>query len=417
MSSEKSSSILRNRNFQYLWAGQTVSAIGDQMTGLALPVLAVTMLAATEWQIGMMNAAGMSMFLLIGLPAGAWVDRWIKRRVMIFADLVRALVLLSVPFAWWAGVLDVTYLIVGAAVISAANVFFDVAYQSVLPIMLPKDQLPKANSALETTKQTSMLVGPAVIGFLLTIVKAPVLMLADAISYFVSLFSISLIKMDESTIAKKDRGRLRDEIAEGVKFVTKHPIIGRITASTSLFNFFTAGVHTMVPVLVLRNMDVSPALYGLVFTAAAGAGLLGALSAAKIGQRIGQGNTVILALLVSGLATFGFAIAALIGDATALPLVIAAEAVMAFGGLVYNITQVSARQALCPEHLLGRMNASIRFFVWGVMPISALLAGAFSTWFGLTPVFFAGAAGAVLSTWFIFASPLRGMKNIVAEGR
>ncbi len=415
MSSEKSSSILRNRNFQYLWAGQTVSAIGDQMTGLALPVLAVTMLAATEWQIGMMNAAGMSMFLLIGLPAGAWVDRWIKRRVMIFADLVRALVLLSVPFAWWAGVLDVTYLIIGAAVISAANVFFDVAYQSVLPIMLPKDQLPKANSALETTKQTSMLVGPAVIGFLLTIVKAPVLMLADAISYFVSLFSISLIKMDESTIAKKDRGRLRDEIAEGVKFVTKHPIIGRITASTSLFNFFTAGVHTMVPVLVLRNMDVSPALYGLVFTAAAGAGLLGALSAAKIGQRIGQGNTVILALLVSGIATFGFAIAALIGDATALPLVIAAEAVMAFGGLVYNITQVSARQALCPEHLLGRMNASIRFFVWGVMPISALLAGAFATWFGLAPVFFAGATGAVLSTWFIFASPLRGLKTIVPK--
>lgn len=415
MSSEKTSSVLRHRNFQYLWAGQTVSAIGDQMTGLALPVLAITMLQASEWQVGMMNAAGMSMFLLIGLPAGAWVDRWIKRRVMIAADFVRMLVLLSVPLAWWAGILDMTFIIIGAAIISAATVFFDVAYQSVLPIMLPKDQLPKANSALETTKQTSMLIGPAFIGFLLTIIKAPVLMLADAFSYLVSLFAISRIKMDESAIPKKDRGKLRVEIAEGVKFVTKHPIIGRITTSTATFNFFTAGVHTMVPVLVLRNMDVSPALYGLVFTAAAGAGLLGALSAAKIGQRIGQGNTVILALVVSGLATFGFAFAALIGDASALPLVIIAESVMAFGGLVYNITQVSARQALCPEHLLGRMNASIRFFVWGVMPISALLAGAFSTWFGLTPVFFAGAAGAVLSTWFIFASPLRGLKTIVPQ--
>ncbi len=415
MSSAKTSSVLRNRNFQYLWAGQTVSSIGDQMTGLALPVLAITMLQASEWQVGMMNAAGMSMFLLIGLPAGAWVDRWIKRRVMIAADFVRMLVLLSVPLAWWAGILDMTYIIIGAAIISAATVFFDVAYQSVLPIMLPKDQLPKANSALETTKQTSMLIGPAFIGFLLTIIKAPVLMLADAFSYFVSLVAITRIKMDESTIAKKDRGKLRVEIAEGVKFVTKHPIIGRITASTATFNLFSAGVHTMVPVLVLRNMDVSPALYGLVFTAAAGAGLLGALSAAKIGQRIGQGNTVILALVVSGLATFGFAFAALIGDASALPLVILAESVMAFGGLVYNITQVSARQALCPEHLLGRMNASIRFFVWGVMPISALLAGAFSTWFGLTPVFFVGAVGAVLSNWFIFASPLRGLKTIVPQ--
>jgi len=413
MSSNNSASVLRNRNFQYLWAGQTVSAIGDQMTGLALPVLAITMLHASEWQIGMMNAAGMSMFLLIGLPAGAWVDRWLKRRVMIFADLVRALVLLSVPVAWWAGVLDVTYLIVGAAIISAANVFFDVAYQSVLPIMLPKDQLSKANSALETTKQTSMLVGPAVIGFLLTIVKAPILMVADSISYFVSLFSIGLIKMDESTISKKDRGRLRDEIAEGVKFVTKHPIIGRITASTATFNFFNSGVNTLVPILVLRNMDVSPALFGLVFSIGAGAALVGALSAAKIGKLIGQGNTVISALMLSAVASFGFPLAAVIGDASALPIVIVTGSLIGFSSLVFNITQVSARQALCPEHLLGRMNASIRFFVWGVMPISALLAGAFATWFGLAPVLLVGAIGAVLSTWFIFASPLRGLKTIV----
>jgi MFS family permease len=413
MSSTKTPSVLRNRNFQYLWAGQTVSAIGDQMTGLALPVLAITMLHASEWQIGMMNAAGMSMFLLIGLPAGAWVDRWLKRRVMIFADLVRALVLLSVPVAWWAGVLDVTYLIVGAAIISAANVFFDVAYQSVLPIMLPKDQLSKANSALETTKQTSMLLGPAVIGFLLTIVKAPILMVADSISYFVSLFSIGLIKMDESTIAKKDRGRLRDEIAEGVKFVTKHPIIGRITASTATFNFFNSGVNTLVPILVLRNMDVSPALFGLVFSIGAGAALVGALSAAKIGKLIGQGNTVIAALMLSAVASFGFPLAAVIGDASALPIVMVTGSLIGFSSLVFNITQVSARQALCPEHLLGRMNASIRFFVWGVMPISALLAGAFATWFGLAPVLLVGAIGAVLSTWFIFASPLRGLKTIV----
>lgn len=415
MSSKSSNSVLRNRNFQYLWAGQTISTIGDQMSGLALPVLAVTMLQAAEWQIGMMNAAGMSMFLLIGLPAGAWVDRWLKRRVMILADVVRMMVVLSVPLAWWAGILNMTFLIVGAAVISAANVFFDVAYQSVLPIMLPKEHMAKANSALETTKQTSMLAGPAVVGFLLTIVKAPMLMLIDAVSFLVSLVSVVRIKMDESTIAKKDRGKLRHEITEGVKFVTKHPIIGRITASTSIFNFFTSGVHTLVPILVLRTMDVSPGLYGLVFTAAAAAGLAGALSAAKIGERIGQGNTVIAALVLGGVSVFGFPIAAMIGGQGGFPIVVAAEALLAFTGLVYNITQVSARQALCPEHLLGRMNASIRFFVWGVLPISALLAGAFATWFGLVPVFWVGAIGALLATWFIFASPLRGLKTIVPK--
>jgi MFS family permease len=415
MSSKNSSSVLRNRNFQYLWAGQTVSTIGDQMSGLALPVLAVTMLQATEWQVGMMNAAGLSMFLLIGLPAGAWVDRWLKRRVMIFADTVRLLVVLSVPLAWWAGILNMTFIIIGAAIISAANVFFDVAYQSVLPIMLPKEHMAKANSALETTNQTSMLAGPAVVGFLLSIVKAPVLMLVDAVSFLVSLVSISLIKIDETTIAKKDRGRLRDEIAEGVRFVTKHPIIGRITATTSISNFFGSAVHTLTPILVLRTMNVPPALYGLAFTAAAAAGLLGAISASKIGAKFGQGNTVIGAMCLSGIAMIGFPIAASIGNVNAFPIVIASEALLSFAGLVYNITQVSARQALCPEHLLGRMNASIRFFVWGVMPISALLAGAFATWFGMIPVLIVGAIGSLSATWFVFASPLRGMKNISAE--
>ncbi len=417
MSSKNTSSVLRNRNFQYLWAGQTVSTIGSQMSGLALPVLAVTMLQASEWQVGMMNAAGMSMFLLIGLPAGAWVDRWLKRRVMILADAVRMLVLFSVPFAWWAGVLDMTYIIISAAVISAANVFFDVAYQSVLPIMLPKEHMAKANSALETTNQTSMLAGPAVVGFLLSIVKAPILMLADAVSFLVSMISIALIKMDESTIAKKDRGRLRDDIAEGVKFVTKHPIISRITATTAVSNLFGSAVQTLLPILVLRTMDVPPALYGLGFTAAAAGGLAGAVSAAKIGEKFGQGNTVIGAMVLCSVAMIGFPIAASIGTISAFPIVIASEVLVTFASLVYNITQVSARQALCPEHLLGRMNASIRFFVWGVMPISALLAGAFATWFGMIPVLIVGAIGSLSATWFVFASPLRGMKNIVAEAR
>lgn len=413
MSSKNSSSVLRNRNFQYLWAGQTVSTIGSQMSGLALPVLAVTMLQATEWQVGMMNAAGMSMFLLIGLPAGAWVDRWLKRRVMILADAVRMMVLFSVPFAWWAGALDMTYIIISAAVISAANVFFDVAYQSVLPIMLPKEHMAKANSALETTNQTSMLAGPALVGFLLSIVKAPILMLADAVSFLVSMVSIALIKMDESTIAKKDRGRLRDDIAEGVKFVTKHPIISRITATTAVSNLFGSAVQTLLPILVLRTMDVPPALYGLGFTAAAAGGLAGAISAAKIGERFGQGNTVIWAMVLCSVAMIGFPIAASIGNISAFPIVIASEVLVTFASLVYNITQVSARQALCPEHLLGRMNASIRFFVWGVMPISALLAGAFATWFGMIPVLIVGAIGSLSATWFVFASPLRGLKTIV----
>ena len=410
-------SVLRNRNFQWLWTGQTVSSIGDQMSGLALPVLAVTMLHASEWQVGLMNAAGLSMFLLIGLPAGAWVDRWRKRRVMIAADVVRMIAVATVPLAWFAGVLTMWYLIAIAAIMSVANVFFDVAYQSVLPLMLPKEHMAKANSALETTMQSSRIAGPAIVGALLTIVKAPVLMIIDAFSFLVSWLAISRIKINEAAVPKHERNLLKTEIVEGVKFVARHPIISRITISTSVYNFFATGANTLLPILVLRTMDVSPALYGLVFTVAAVAGLAGAVSAAKIGEKLGQGNTVILTMALSGVATCGFPIAAIIGDAGAMPIVIASEALIAFCGLVYNITQVSARQALCPEHLLGRMNASIRFFVWGVMPISALAAGAFATAFGMVPVMTVGAIGTLTATWFVFASPLRGLRNIVEEGK
>ena len=412
----KPKSVIRNRNFQFLWAGQTVSTIGDQMSGLALPVLTVLLLHASEWEVGLMNAAGLSAFLLIGLPAGAWVDRWIKRRVMIWADIVRMVTVGSVPFVWWSGHLTMSYVIATAFIMGAAAVFFDVSYQSVLPLMLPKDQMPQANSALETTAQTSSVAGPAVIGFLLTIVKAPILMLVDAFSFLISWVSLASMKVDEVATPKHERQPLRKEIAEGVSFVVKHPIIGRITATTTVSNLFTSAIHTLTPILVLRTMGVPAPIYGLMFTAGAVGGLVGAVSAAKIGKWIGQGNAVIWAMAITSIATFAFPVAAIINNKViGIPMLLVAEFLISFSGLVYNITQVSARQALCPEHLLGRMNASIRFFVWGVMPISALASGALATLFGIIPVMVVAAIGAVFAVGFVLFSPLRGMKNIVEE--
>ena len=409
-------SVIRNRNFQFLWAGQTISTIGDQMSGLALPVLAVLMLHATEWQVGLMNAAGLSAFLLIGLPAGAWVDRWVKRRVMIWADVVRMLAVASVPIVWATGHLTMGYVIATAAIMSVAAVFFDVSYQSVLPLMLPKEHMGKANSALETTAQTSSVAGPAVIGFLLTIVKAPVLLLVDAFSFLVSWVTLALMKVEEVPAPKHDRQPLRKEIAEGVRFVAKHPIIGRITATTAVSNLFGSAIHTLTPILVLRTMGVPAPVYGLMFTAGAIGGLLGAVAAPKLGRRVGEGNLIIWAMLLSSLAMFAFPIAAIANNKViGVPVIIVAEALISFSGLVYNITQVSARQALCPENLLGRMNASIRFFVWGVMPISALASGALATAFGIIPVMVVAAVGASFAVVFVLFSPLRGMHNIVKE--
>src|SRR5690349_14924108 len=182
--------LLRNPSFLWLWSGDAVSQLGAQFTGLAIPVLAVTLLGATEWEVGLLTAAQTAAFLVVGLPAGAWIDRMLKRRVMIAADLVRAVALAAIPALWFAGALEIWHLYLVGAVVGVATVFFDVSYQSYVPILLPGVQVGKANSYLETTAQIARIGGPGLAGALLTVVSAPVLLLADAVSYAFSAFAI-----------------------------------------------------------------------------------------------------------------------------------------------------------------------------------------------------------------------------------
>ncbi len=189
--------LLRNRNFLWLWGGDAISQLGSQFTLLAIPVLAVTILQATELEVGFLNAAQTAAFLLVGLPAGAWVDRMRKRRVMITADLVRAVALGVIPVLAITGTLHIWHLYVVAAVVGIATVFFDVSYQSYPPILLPGNQIGSANSKLEATAQVARIGGPGLAGGLLAIVSVPVLFIVDAVSYLVSAFAIWKIRDEE----------------------------------------------------------------------------------------------------------------------------------------------------------------------------------------------------------------------------
>lgn len=413
---QKAASLWRDRNFMTFWSGQAVSQLGAQLGQLAFPVLAVTLLGASEFEVGALNAAGLAAFLLIGLPAGAWVDRWLKRRTMIVADLVRTAAMATVPILWWAGILQIWHLYAVAAVVGAATVFFDVSYQSYVPVLVDAGKVPQANSKLEATSQIARIGGPAAGGALLVIVSAPVLFVGEAMGYLLSAIFLLRTRDAEVPLPAKDRQPLASEIKEGLVFVVKHPLISRIVACTGGVNFFTTLAFTLMPILVLRELGLGPEGMGLIMAVGAVGGLIGAVAAPRFAAWIGEGTVIPVASMISSLFLLLVPLSVLAPERwMSLAMLIVSEFGFAFGVLAYNIMQLSMRQRVCPPRLLGRMNASIRFVVWGVMPIAALASGLLAENLGLVPTLWIGWAGSIVFVAPVLFSPLGGMRRLPDE--
>lgn len=405
--------VWKDRNFGLVWAGETIAQFGVQLGHIALPVIAIELLRATEFQVGVLNAAGVAAFLLVGLPAGAWVDRWLKRRTMIQADLVRAAAVLAVPALWFGDALAMWHLYVVAGIVGVGTVFFDVSYQSYVPILVRAEQVPDANSKLETTAQIARVAGPGVGGLLLKVISAPLLLVGDAIGYLVSAACLSRVRDHEVRRRPEDNGRLWDDIVEGLAWVWRHDLIRRITLCTSIGNLGFVVVFTLVPLLILRELGFEPWVMGLVFGVGAAGGILGAMATPRLGRAIGEGTVIPVSAVAMGLALAGLPLAALApSDAVAFGLLVVAEFIISFTVLTYNIMQVSMRQRVCPPRLLGRMNASIRFVVWGVMPIGALASGAIATHLGVVATMWIGVVISLFSASPVLFSPLLGMKRL-----
>jgi MFS family permease len=409
-------SLWRDRNFTTFWAGQVLGQFGSQLGQLAFPVLAVTLLHATEFQVGVLNAAGLAAFLAVGLPAGAWVDRWLKRRTMITADLLRMTAMATVPLLWWSGTLEIWHLYAVAAIVGTATVFFDVAYQSYVPVLVPSAHVREANSKLEATAQIARIGGPAAGGALLTLVSAPVLFVGEAAGYLLSAVFLGRTRDSEARAPAAARRPLRVEIREGLSFVVRHPLISRIAACTGGMNFCGMLIYTLMPVLVLRNLGLGPQGMGLIMTVGAAGGLLGAVMAPRFAARVGEGRAIPLCALVSSVFLLLIPLAGVVSQPVAsLVLLLLSEIGFGFSVLVYNVLQVTMRQRVCPPRLLGRMNASIRFAVWGVMPLAALASGYLGEHLGLVPTMVIGAVGSLLATAPVLFSPLRSMRTLPDE--
>ena len=407
--------VLRNRDFLKLWGGQTVSEVGNSVSQLALPLVAILTLNASAFEVGALNAAERAPFLLVALSAGVLVDRWYRRPVLITADVGRAVLLATIPLAFALGALTIWQLYAVALVVGVLTVFFDVAYQSYLPALVSRAQLAEGNAKLTMTEAGARVVGPGIGGGLVSLVGAATAVLADAVSFVVSVVSVLAIRTAEPrhpVVAKADRPRMRDEIREGLGYVLRHPMLSRIAACTGTSNFGSGIAGAVLALYLVRQLGWSAGLLGGVLMVGALGAVAGAALTARINALFGVGRAIVGSALLSGLGYFLYPLAT---HAISVPLVVVGEFVVGFCVPVYNVGQVSLRQAITPDRLLGRMNASMRFVVWGTIPVGGLLGGGLGEWVGLRPTLVVGAVLASLCVVPLLGSPVPGLRTIPTE--
>lgn len=397
--------------FSRLWLGETASQFGFQVAGLATSAVAITLLHATNQQIGVLGALQTLAFLLIGLPAGAWVDRWRKRRTMVAADLVRVAALASIPLAWWMGVLTIWQLMVVAAVMGFATVFFDVSYQSLVPALVGPTQIGEANGRLEASFQVARVAGPGMAGWLLGVLAAPVAYLLTAATYTFSALAIHRIPGTEPRPTPPADPKLWHQVRQGVDYVRSQPLLGPLFLCISAAALTGQGVQVLLPVLALRELSMSASTLGTLLSVGAVGGVVGAVLRPRIIRRLGVGHTIVVCNVLGVLATLGLPAAVLV-PAQASWVLVATNLVSSFFLTVYNVTQMSMRQQICPPELLGRLNATFRFAVWGVMPIGALLSGLVAARIGVVWAMLVFVVGTILSGLAMGLTPVARVHRI-----
>jgi MFS family permease len=400
----------RHRDFLRLWSAQSISVLGSQVTILALPLAAILVLDASAFEVALLTAVEYAPFLVFALPAGVWVDRWPRRPVLIVADIGRALVLLSVPAAYAADILTIWQLYAVAFTTGVLTVFFDVAYMSYLPALVRRDQLVEGNAKLEISRSSAFLAGPGLGGGLVEILKAPVAVLLDALSFVASAVLIARIRRGEDVAARSEaeRGGMRAELVEGLRYVLREPHIRAIASSTTTFNFFSNVTWALLLVYAVRHLELTPGVIGLIF----GIGNVGSLAAAFTSGWISRRLRIGRAIVLGAMGGVAMLLVPLASKETAVPFLIASGVIVGFGVVLYNTAGISLMQAITPDRLLGRMNASRRFLVWGTIPLGALVGGAIAAVTDVRTAIWVGAIGNSLAFLPVLLSPVRSLREI-----
>src|SRR6266568_4187661 len=426
---EKAVSVWKNRNFLRLWTSDTISQFGTQFSGLAIPFTFI-LLSKNAFLFGLLQAVGGLAFPLFALFIGVYVDRHYRKRIMTLANVGRGLALGSVPLVAIAGFLPslgISLLFAVSFVVGLLTVFFDVSYQAILPSLVDRQQLVQGNSMLEFSRSSAAVVGPAMAGVVVQAVYPPLAIAIDATAYMASASVLSRLKQDE--VIKPSATSVWHDLKEGLAVVLKDKRLRSIAGSTATSNFFSNAIFSILILYLVRHLGYTAAVIGTIFFVGGLGAFAGIAVSSRLARILGVGPAIIAAMLVGGLGTIPFALAnptlsTPIFSATGIPLLgtfrldfnalmlMVGGFVTSIGVVVYNINQVSLRQAIVPKSIQGRMNASMRWIVWGTIPAGAIAGGVLAEVFGLREAIVIGVIGGIFSFLWVFLSPVRSLKHV-----
>jgi len=404
-----------NRDFVKFWLGQTVSRFGSGITGIALPLTGVLLLAATPSQMGVLSALDGAAVLAIGLFVGVWVDRVRRRPLLIATDLGRAFILGTVPLAALFGVLHIEQLYAVAALTGMFTVIFNVANQSFLPSLIPQTELVEGNSKLGVSDSLAEIGGPAVAGPLVQLVSAPFAVLFDALSFLFSALCLGLTRKPEPPMAvAENRMSIWHDLVQGLHEVLKNPLLGSLAGGVGAFNFFGNFVGALYALYVVRELHAAPIFLGFLIATGGVSALVGAFIAERVVRRFGLGLTAGATLFIYG--ATGLLIPLAAGPtAIALSFLFTSQLAGDASVSIHLIAEVSLRQSIVPGNMLGRTNASLQFLSQGVAPIGALLAGILGGLIGLRLTILIGVIGVMAAGALLLLSPIRKIREIKSQ--
>lgn len=404
--------LLHQHNFRNFWFGQTISVFGDQITLLALPIVAVLILGADPAQMGLLTAVGLLPHLLFSLPAGVWLDRVRRRRrLMIASDLIRAATLAVVPLAFVLDALSIELLFVLAFIIGTVAVVFDLAWLTMVSAVARREQLIEANSLLNASRSVSAVGGPAIGGVLIEVLTAPIALVADAVSYVASAFFLTRVRVEDQPI-EHEPGTIREQLATGLSFLVHDPIMRPAVFSVATVNLFNYGFQGLFILFATRHLGLDPGLLGIALGAGAIGAVVGAVVAAPLGRRIGIGPGYIAGLVLFPAAAIAIPLAQGLPFASIVAILVVAEFVGGLGVMILDINGGSLLLARMPARIRGRAGGAFRFVNMGIRPIGAALGGILGSIIGVRETLLIVTVAQLLGLLWLVGSPIPGLRDI-----
>jgi MFS family permease len=403
---------LINQTFALFWTAQTVSTLGAQVTAFAVPLLAAITLHATSLEMGLLRAAEFAPFLVFTLPAGVWADLGVRRWLMIAANLIRGAFIIIVPLAVLCGWMHLGVLYLVMFVMGSFKVVFEMAYQTYIPEIVERGKLVNANSKIMMSYALGQSTGPGLGGLMVELLGAPMAVLADASTYFLSAICLFKIKHQEVRVRHR-RENILQQIAGGFRYVGEERHIRSLLCLVTANNFFQNALMAILVLYATRDLSIRPGVFGMTVSVGGIGAVMGAFGAERLGRWFGPGPFVIWSTIMAALAAFCFPLVGTGNLAGVIGLAVA-YFVLSAGGSAVTVFAWTIRQTLTPSPMLGRMNGAFRFIVTGIMPFGAFFGGWLGESIGIRATLIVCAFGLLIASGLSRFSPLQALKTLGA---